>query len=277
MSYLLDRKAKKKKFLIALFCVLFLVVFFYFRNGIWNGFSYVGQKVFRPVIVGGNNVGTRLGNFGAYFYSKQMLLNENEDLRARLDEANVKILNHEAVDSENVMLKEILGRKKEEARMTLATVLSKPNQSAYDTLLVDVGEDLGIKNGDMVFAFGEVPIGKVGATSTQASTIILFSSAGERTFANILRNSSSEVGSEGVADKVISSELVGRGGGNFEMIFPRDITINPGDQAILPGINSYVVAVAEATISDPRDSFTKVLFASPVNMQELKFVQVKKD
>jgi len=70
-------------------------------------------------------------------------------------------------------------------------------------------------------------------------------------------------------------EVAGRGGGNFEMIVPRDFTIVKGDVALLPGIFPYVLGVVEIIISDPRDPFIKALLVSPVNIQELKFVEVE--
>ena len=59
------------------------------------------------------------------------------------------------------------------------------------------------------------------------------------------------------------------------MIIPRDLTLAEGDQAVLPGINPYVVGIVQTIISDPRDPFIKALLTSPVNMQELKFVEVE--
>ena len=59
------------------------------------------------------------------------------------------------------------------------------------------------------------------------------------------------------------------------MILPRDITLQKGDLVTIPGINPYTLAVVETVISDPRDPFTKALLSSPVNVQELKFVEVE--
>jgi len=70
-------------------------------------------------------------------------------------------------------------------------------------------------------------------------------------------------------------ELVGRGGGNFEMTMPKNFILQKGDQVVLPGPYPYVLAIVEKIISDPRDLFTKALLVSPVNIQELKFVEVE--
>ncbi len=71
-------------------------------------------------------------------------------------------------------------------------------------------------------------------------------------------------------------DLIGRGGGNFEIILPRDFTLSEGENVLLPDLNNYLIAKVVSTISDARDSYQKALLISPVNIQELKFVQVRK-
>jgi len=59
------------------------------------------------------------------------------------------------------------------------------------------------------------------------------------------------------------------------MILPRDFVLEKGNEVVLPGITPYTLGVVETIISDPRDSFQKALLVSPVNIQELKFVEVE--
>ena len=262
MNYLLDKKIKRKKiFKIALYVVI-LIVLFYFRSGIFNGFSYVSQGLFRPVLILGNNIGEKLKSLSSLFVSKNSLYLQNESLQSQLNEDEAKMSNYNSLLAENDSLKEILNRKNAKVSMTLAAILSKPNQSIYDTLVIDAGANQGIKVGDMVFALGDVPIGRVSLVYNNSSKVVLFSNAGEKTQAVI-------------SGKNVFMEIVGRGGGNFEMIMPKDFTLQKGDQVVLPGINPYVLAIVETIISDPRDPFTKALLSSPVNVQELKFVEIE--
>jgi hypothetical protein len=60
------------------------------------------------------------------------------------------------------------------------------------------------------------------------------------------------------------------------MMLPRDLVIEKGNEVVLPGINIRAVATVETIISDPRDSYQKALLKSPINIQELKFVQVER-
>ncbi|OGI46966.1 hypothetical protein A2121_02760 [Candidatus Nomurabacteria bacterium GWB1_40_6] len=269
MSYLLDKKEKRKRFLkIAIGVVVFLVLF-YFRTGIFGGFSSASQGFFHPILVVGNSVGGKFKNFGAYFASKSSLSLQNESLQSKLKDEETRILNYNSVFAENESLKEILGRMNTEKSLVLAAILSKPNQSPHDTLVLDVGTVRGIKTGDMIFAFGNIPMGYIAEAYVNSSKVTLFSNAGEKTQAIVT------TATAGQADKNIFFELVGRGGGNFEMILPRDIILQKGDLVTMPGINPYTLAIVETVISDPRDPFTKALLVSPVNAQELKFVEVE--
>src|SRR3989344_3718967 len=103
MSYLLDKKNKRKKFLNIALSAFVLIVLFYFRTGIFNGLSYMSGWLFRPVLILGR---LPVGKAG----------------------------------------------KNEKVKMILSAILSKPNQSPYDTLIIDTGTNRGVKTGNIVFA-----------------------------------------------------------------------------------------------------------------------------
>ncbi len=274
MSYLLDRKIKRKRFFyIGFFAVLFLILF-YFRGGVWAGLSYTAHKIFTPVLVVGNNVGDKIEGTSSFFTSKSSLAREVQSLQSKINESESRMANYDSLLSENDSLKEILGRKNIKASMLLAAILSKPNVSPYDTIIVDVGESEGVEVGDNIFALGNIPIGRVSNVYPDSAKIILFSNSGERT--QVIINGNTRPASGGRSVGQVFMEIVGRGGGNFEMIIPRDLNLSKGDEIVLPGIVPYVIGIVEATISDPRDPFTKALVVSPVNIQEIKFVQVER-
>ncbi|MDD5721191.1 MAG: rod shape-determining protein MreC [Candidatus Pacebacteria bacterium] len=262
MSYLLDKKIKRNKIFKITLGVVVLIILFYFRLNIFNGLSFVGQVFFRPILVVGQNIGQKFNNIGSYFVSKNSLSLENQNLKDQISASAADRANYDSVVAENVSLKETLGRKDPKVNIVLSAILAKPNQSLYDTLLIDAGTAQGIKTGDIVFALGNIPIGRVDLVYDNSSKIILFSNPGEKTQAV-------------VSSKNIFMELVGRGGGNFEMILPRDFVLQKGDQIVMPGITPNVLAIAQTIISDPRDPFIKALLVSPVNVQELKFVEVE--
>src|SRR3990167_6825083 len=93
MSYLLDKREKRKKILKLLGLILALIFFVYFRNPIFSGLSYVEQIIFRPVLSAGGSVGGKVSSWGRYFQFKESLQNENKDLKLKLSEMEAKIAN----------------------------------------------------------------------------------------------------------------------------------------------------------------------------------------
>lgn len=276
MSYLLDKQLKRQKYLKIFLGLLILFFLIFFRTSIFNGLSYLAHGIFRPIAIGGNAIGKGIRNTSAIFHTRKTLQTENDQLRANLSEQENRIANYNSLLAENNQLKEILGRKPEAMKIILAGILSKPNHSPYDTLIIDVGTNQGIIASQRVFALGNIPIGYVAETYANSSKIILYSSPGEKIEVVITGQPARNADSIATAGGDAFMQVIGRGGGNFEMILPRDFVIENGAEVNLPGITSYLLAKVATIISDPRDSFQKALLVSPVNIQELKFVEVEK-
>ena len=261
MSYLLDKKSKRKKVLNIAILIFSIAILFYFRVSIFKGLSFAGHSIFRPVFILQNKFSNVFSNLNAAFSFKNSLLKQNENLQLKLLENNALLLGYQSILDENIKIKEILGRKNEKIDLLLSAILAKPNQSPYDTLIIDVGAKHGVQNRNLIFALGNIPIGRIVDVYPSSSKVVLFSNSGEKT----------EVS---VTGQNVFMQITGRGGGNFEMVLPRDFVLEKGSTVVLPG-SSYVVAVVKTIISDPRDSFIKALLVSPANVQELKFVEVK--
>ncbi len=262
MSYLQDKKRKNKKTRNVFFTVLGILLFIFFSTAIFNFFSSSSHAVLTPIVSLGNRIGNNFSNAKVFFLSKSALSSENNELKNKLIEQEAKLANYEALFNENEKIKEILLRKPEGRKMVLSGILGNPNQSPYDTLIVDAGSDHGIEVGNHVFAYGDIPIGIVKEVSSSTSKVMLYSTYGEKLSATLSGS-----------DTFI--ELIGRGRGNFEVILPRDFELANGTLALLPGIHPYTLAEVTDIISDPRDPFKKALLKSPINIFELKFVEVE--
>ena len=262
MNYLLDKKNKKRKISRIIFGVIILFFVFYFRAGITRGLTSFSHAIFRPILFIGRNASEEVSSIHSFFYSKKTLFLENKNLKSQISEIEASRANYASILDENNKLKEVLGRKSTSINMVLAGILNKPNRSLYDTLLVDAGKEQGIVVGQKVFAFGNVPIGYTAEVYTNSSKVILYSNPGEKTEVVI-------------SGKDAFMEVTGRGGGNFEMVLPRDFVLPISTEIDLPGITPHILGTVQNIISDSRDSFQKALIASPVNIFELKFVEIE--
>ena len=155
-----------------------------------------------------------------------------------------------------------MGNIPEKKNFVLGDILTKPSHSPYDTILIDIGGLQGVKEGNKVYVNAIIPIGIVSQVNDKTSLVTLYSSPGQKTEGAINGDN-------------ITVELVGRGGGNFEMIVPLELQIDNGTVVYAPGNSSEVLAVVDKIISAQTDPFRKVLLSSPVNIQNLKWVEVE--
>jgi rod shape-determining protein MreC len=193
--------------------------------------------------------------------SKNSLIAENYLLKEEIkrNENDVILLN--LIKKENEDLKGVLGRKINNSNVILATVLVKPSFSSYDTLIIDVGEKDGVSVGDKVLAEGNVFIGYVSEVYSGTAKIVLYSSPNEKT--NVL-----------VGNNNIEKEAVGVGGGNFRLETPREIDIKEGDVVTIPSLSLNIFGIVEKVEYKDADSFQNIFFKNPVNISELKWVEV---
>lgn len=260
MNYRLDRKYKKRNTAIILIAVL-VFLFFMFKEGKLIFLSNFFERSVTPIWK--TEIAFRDVFLKEVFTSKKDLIRQNEILKSRLEEARIELAQFSLLEKENESLKEIFLRSVGDNNI-IGTILTKPTRSPYGTIIIDIGEEEGVKPEDLVFAMGNVVIGEIESVDKNSSKVVLYSAPGyisQVTLENTGRYFNAK----------------GRGAGDFEIQFPRELKIEEGQLFLYPSINNYVVGVVEKVVFDPRDSYKTVLFRSAVNIQELKWVQVRID
>lgn len=200
-------------------------------------------------------------NFFEYFKSKQSLINERIALEQKLFLAGNLLALNETLQIENENLKDLLGRKDSKQKTILGTVLVKPPQTPYDMLTVDIGEIDGVKVGDKVMANANIYIGEVSEVMPSSAKVTLYSTPGRKL--SVVLGASS-----------VTMEAVGIGGGNFNILVPREVEVKEGDVIVIPSITANVFGIVEKVSFKETDSFQTILFKSPVNISELNFIEV---
>ena len=128
-------------------------------------------------------------------------------------------------------------------------------------LTLDIGADQNIKVGDKVMANANIYIGEITEVLEHSSKVTLYSTPGRKLSVILGSNS-------------VTMEAVGIGGGNFNILVPREIEVKEGDVIVIPSITANVFGIVEKVNFKETDSFQTVLFKSPVNISELNFVEV---
>ena len=259
-----DKKqiARKKRLIknsifLSLFLLFAALGVYTFLSG---GIHFIGRPIWKAKRAAINSI----ESVGYVVRTKASVYKENENLLKENLDLKTSMIDYQVLKNENISLKELFGRVPENRELILANILTKPNYSPYDTIIIDIGDKSKISVGDQVYSNVVTPIGEISEVYENTSLVNLYSNPGTSTEAMI----------DGTNTSV---ELVGRGGGNFEMIIPTDLPFTKGSYVYLPSLGSEIVATIEDVISSPNDPIKKVLLSSPVNVQSLKWVFVKRN
>ncbi len=253
-----DKKGKIKKRVVLIVSSILLVYGIFF-SPIAPFFSGLMHTVATPFWKAGHSFSETFSPSLSYFSSRKELYLENKELKAQVESMAAKISDRDLLRKENEELKGMLGRGNDRARV-LAVVLAKPNQTPYDTLIIDVGEKHGVKKDNIVVS-ENVVVGKIEEVFQTSSKVVLFSTVDQEQTVS--------VGYEN-----ISAQAIGLGGGNFEIQLPKNTDVSVGDTIYLPDIEPRIFGVVERIESGTTDAFERVLFRLPVNPFTISKVEV---
>lgn len=186
---------------------------------------------------------------------------KTEKIRVSIDLQNTTI---QELEKENLVLKEIMDRNASSSPMILSYIVKKPPFTAYDSYIIDIGNNHNVKNGNKVYANCNVLLGEIVEINGVFAKVKLYSSYGEKFDVLIGKND-------------IEATATGRGGGAFEVVLPKDSRVQLGDSVLAPDLNVSVFGIVKNISIDPARSFSTILFSQPLNIYELKWVQVKID
>lgn len=259
-----SRSNKKRNALISIAVVLGLVALFglgqFFAGGALGRIALSAGGPFASAYTG---LVDGVSFTTAVIKSRSNLVLENRRLRQEIEKNTSEQNRFETLEEEYKTLLEAYGRRPITGSVVLANVISKPPQSPYDVLIVDVGENVGIDVGAEVYGLGGIPIGLVHETVSGTSRVVLFSSVGEEHQATLNRTGA-------------TITLKGVGGGNIEAQAAQDLDVRVGDTVSLPVFGGAVVAeVVDIEHIETQASKT-VLLKVPVNVFHTRFVEIIK-
>ena len=261
MNSLLKRKpksnTKKKVFFAVVLGGFLLLVQFLFPTILRTTLGVVA----RPLWMLRDASTTGLSGFFAYFTRQSTLQKENELLRNELWASNAKEIQYELLKTEYADLKALVQASSTTGTL-LARVISRPPFTLYDSFVVDRGSNDGVVVGDKVFAHEAFVIGLVTSVASDFSYVTLFSSGGE--------NREMVIGRTGN-----SVSVSGRGGGNFEIVLPKDFDILVGDVLLEPSYDLGMVAQVYAVDEASQSSFKKVYARTPYSFFQIKSVLIE--
>lgn len=210
---------------------------------------------------------TTLSIFFSGFGANHSLAVENALLRAQLASTSVLLEDRALLYSENIDLKSRLGRISPAMSSVLASVILRPPATPYDTLMIDVGRNVGVQVGDRVAAGGSVYIGTVREVYATTAEVVLFSAAGESYNALLLN---------ATATTSVAISVAGQGGGSLTAEVPAGTPVAFGDSVVFSSIMPQLVARVIYIDTKMPASFKTIYMQLPVSISSLKFVEVRR-
>jgi cell shape-determining protein MreC len=187
-------------------------------------------------------------------------------LKAQLASTTAALADRDALYSQNLALKNLLGRPQTGGRV-LGAVLLRPPGTPYDTLIIDAGIKDGLAVGNTVFAGGTAAIGEVSDVYAGTARVILFSAPG--------RTYQAQVSPRATSGSVIPVSLEGQGAGSFTGQVPAGSAIAEGDAVTIPGIgNEFLGSISHVAVADG-SSFETLYVRMPVSIFSLQYVEVQ--
>ena len=215
--------------------------------------------ILRPVAVVTAWAGDALDGIASYFIGAARLERENEELRRKLSYAKARLLQQEVFQDENTAYRKMWNRATS-SEGVLASVITRPPQSPYDRLVLDIGREHDIERGDQVVRAGAV-LGEIETVFARSAVARLYSTSGEEVTGYV-------TGSD------ITVDLRGAGNGSFRANAPRDVSIEQGDVVTTQDAHSLVLAEVVTVDARPNDPEQHLLLQSPINLTSVRFVRV---
>lgn len=191
---------------------------------------------------------------------------ELESERQRLNEALAAESGDETtiarLTSENEELRALLGDTTDDR--ILASVIARPPNTPYDTLIIDRGGKQSIVEGALVYHSNDHAIGMVSRVYEKMALVTLFSSDGVET-------------SVYVYGPDVFAYAYGEGGGVIRISLPQGISVEEGDVVVLPSLHTGDLGLIERVVSVPTQPEQNAYLTFPVPIQSLRSVVVGRE
>ena len=249
------RGERRTRFFVAAFIIVFLVgIFLLARHRFQSWYVTLRGSQANVVQVVGNEV-------EIHTLSKRQLVARNAELSARIKTLEESQAYVSVLEDENASLRKLMSYSADRVPGHVAAVIGKPSENLYNRIIIDQGSLSGVIVGNRVGLYGTMLLGEVVSVSERTAIVELYSSPSHLF--------------DGVIERAgITLSVQGKGGGNFEIHVPRDIKLQDGDTITFADQPDMLVGVIKSVVFDARDPFQTVLARTPVNIQELKYVEI---
>jgi cell shape-determining protein MreC len=236
-------------------CIFLFVSFRFFPSALFR----VTEPVARPLWFIREKTLSLFGLAPDFFSSRQALINENTQLKQRVQDLELEAQDSLMLNTQGTLFLNQFGTLKNDHE-PLVRVISRPSQSPYDILILDIGTTR-VSVGDMIVGPGNIALGTITEVYSKTAKAKLFSSPGVETEAELAGSGATVI-------------LKGVGGGNMSLLVPKSFPVKTGDIFVRPGSRDRILAQVGSIQESEADSFKKVALSFPVSIFSIQWVLI---
>lgn len=262
MHFQRSKTASRTRAILPFLPVLFALLLLLAGLRMPNSISTTSHRVAEPFWNLRTSLVAALANVTTSFETKETLVAQNRILLAELASLRREAYTKNAIERENDVLRAALGRSHEHDLLVPTTVVNDSRFSAFDTFVVDIGADDGMREGMLVVSEEGVALGVIERTMSHSSLVKRFSAPAMRAWVSVQATSS------------IHALIEGHGGNTMRMSVPRDVPLAVGDPVILPNYAGNLIGYIVGIDMAPEDAYQTVYVGHPTNQYQIRHVFV---
>lgn len=247
-------RLRDRLLLILILGVLGVLLLFISGNVLGSAASYI----VKPVRVVRSWFVESTSSFPSYIRSKSALIAERDKAEEELEGSKSQQAIIGALRRENEELRGLLNVS--ESERIIAGVISRPNETPYDTLLIDRGFADGVIERSVVYS-KDIAIGLIAKTFPRSSLVELFTTSGMRSTVYVF-------GPDTFA------QALGMGGGILRIGIPQGLPLNRNDPVVMPSISPGIIGLVRYVESDESSPEQFGFVANDVSIASLRLVSV---
>lgn len=223
------------------------------------------RDVVSPLLRFATGAGRVAGDMRDIIFQSLARAEEIRRLRIRNQELEAQRAIDQDLKKQNKELRAALGRETSDIQFIYARVIGISSSRIDDFLMVDAGDQEGIKPGMMVLvAEGTVRIGTIAEIASRTALVRLISHVGEKI--NVY-----------APESRISSVAVGQGGGVFEIQVPASIPVRREEPLFSTGPPDFLVGYVEQIEKSNAGPFQIIRLSHPVSLADVRHVFIVKN
>jgi cell shape-determining protein MreC len=203
-------------------------------------------------------VGAAVAPLAGYLSSKSALAEENRALQESVERLHAAALERDSLAAERDALAAELHVPGREETTVTATVLLRPPQTAFDSLVLGAGAREGVAIGDPVLAQG-MPVGVIVETRGKTSVATLFSAPESRLAVT--------VGSA-------TAEAVGQGDGRYSVEVPTQLAPATGTPVLSVAHAGKPIGFVAAVVPGEGEATVEALISLPVDLSRARYLSI---